>query len=63
MLSSLARITGVVFDAAGNVIGGGAAYPPATVAPGGHASFTIAALSVPFGGAASAQVSAEPEYN
>jgi hypothetical protein len=62
-LSSLARITGVVFDGGGNVIGGGAVYQPSTVAPGAHAPFTIAAASVPFGAAASAQVSAEPEYN
>jgi len=62
-LSSLARITGVVFDGAGNVIGGGAAYQPSTVAPGAHAAFTLPAKTVPFGAAASAQVSAEPEYN
>jgi hypothetical protein len=62
-LSNLSRITGVVFNAAGDVIGGGANYQPATVAPGAHAAFSISTPSVPLAGAASAQVSAEPEYN
>jgi hypothetical protein len=62
-LSSLARVTGVVFDGAGNVIGGGGAYQPSTVQPGQHAAFTINVPSVPFAAAASAQVSAEPKYN
>lgn len=62
-LSSLARVTGVVFDGSGNVIGGGGAYQPSTIQPGQHAAFTINAPSVPSAAAASAQVSAEPKYN
>ncbi len=62
-LSSAARVSGVVFDGAGNVIGGGGVFQPANVPPGQHAAFTITMPSVPSAGAASAQVSAEPKYN
>ena len=62
-LSSLAAITAVVFDAGGNVIGGGLAFPVSDVPPGARAGFTAYAFSVPAGQAASAQVSVEPAYH
>ena len=62
-LSSLSLITAVLFDAGGNVVGGGLAFPAADVPPGGRFGFTVYAFSVPAAQAASAQVSVEPDYD
>ena len=62
-LSSLALITAVIFDAGGNVVGGGLAFPESDVPPGAKAGFQVYALSVPAAQAASAQVSMEPIYH
>ncbi len=62
-LSSLAAITAVVFDAGGNVIGGGLAFPASDVPPGGRAGFTAYAFSIPAAQAKSAQASVEPAYH
>jgi hypothetical protein len=59
--SSLARITAVVFDAAGNVIGGGYTYPQASVAPGERIGFEITAYGVNLALVGSIQASVEPE--
>ena len=62
-LSSFARITAVVFDAAGNVAGGGFSFPDAAVPPGGRAGFSVRVFGVPISRAASAEVSVEPEID
>jgi len=54
-LASHARITGVVFDSARNVLGGGSTSPPNDVPPGTRIGF---AMDFP----ASAQVSVEPQF-
>jgi hypothetical protein len=60
-LSSLARITFVCLDSAGNVIGGGYGYPPAAVPPGGRIGFDESVEGLSAAQIASAQVSVEPE--
>ncbi len=60
-ISGVARITGVIFDSAGNVIGGGFTFPNADVPPGSRIGFSIGVSSVQPVRAASAQVSVEPE--
>ncbi|MGZ8694838.1 MAG: FxLYD domain-containing protein [Gaiellaceae bacterium] len=62
-LSSLASITAVIFDAGGNVVGGGLTLPESDAPPGARVGFMIYAFSVPVGQAASAQVSVEPNYH
>jgi len=60
-MSSLARITAVCFDAAGNVIGGGRSYPQAAVPPGGRIGFSVSVEGLSASQIASAQVSVEPD--
>ncbi len=60
-ISSLARITCVVFDAGGNVIGGGFTYPDADVPPGGRIGFDMNAYGVTLSQVGSVQASVEPE--
>jgi hypothetical protein len=62
-LSPLARITAVLYDAHGTVVGGGYGYPVADVPPGARIGFTVFAPVVPAAGPLSAQVSIEPEYD
>jgi hypothetical protein len=60
-LDSLASVTTVLFDAAGNVIGGGQGFLSFALPPGGREAFSVSAF-VPVGAIASAKVSAEPDY-
>ena len=60
-MSSLARITAVCFDAAGNVIGGGRSYPEGSVPPGGRIGFDVSLEGLEATQIASAQVSVEPD--
>jgi hypothetical protein len=60
-LSKLARITAVVFDANGDVVGGGWTGAGSNVPPGQSVGFTINVSSVAPAAAASAEVSVEPE--
>ncbi len=60
-LSDLARITAVVFDASGNVIGGGYDWPAAAVPPGGRIGFEVDVMGRTVSEIGSAQVSVEPE--
>jgi hypothetical protein len=62
-LSRLARITAVLYDAHGKVVGGGFGYPAADVPPGARIGFTVFAPAVPAAGPLSAQVSIEPDYD
>jgi len=62
-LSPLARITAVLFDAHGKVVGGGYGYPPSDVPPGARVGLAVFAPSVAPAAVASAQVSIEPEYD
>lgn len=61
-LSLLARITGVLFDSAGKVIGGGSTHPQNEVPPGKRIGFAIFVPGAQLAQAASAQVSVEPEF-
>jgi hypothetical protein len=61
-LSNLADVTGVVFDAAGNVLGGGWGYLEADVPSGGRIGFTVSTTGRTPSEIASAQVSVEPYY-
>jgi hypothetical protein len=61
-LSSLARITFVCLDGAGNFIGGGFTFPPAALPPSGRAGFETDAEGLSAAQIASVQVSVEPEY-
>jgi hypothetical protein len=61
-LSSLALITAVFFDAAGNVIGGASTFPPFGLPPGAQAAFEMDS-PVQASAVASTGVSAEPEYD
>jgi|1186.fasta_scaffold01376_2 hypothetical protein len=45
-MSSLTRISGVVFDTAGNVIGGGVTFPTAPVRPNDHFDFDLPVTGV-----------------
>jgi hypothetical protein len=57
------RLTAVVFDAAGNVLGGGSGYASASLPPGAREFFKIVGGSaIPIGKAHSALVSVEPLY-
>jgi hypothetical protein len=62
-LSGLARITAVIFDAGGDVIGGSFTFPQSDVPPGGREGFDMGVGAVAPDRAASAQVSVEPETN
>jgi hypothetical protein len=57
-ISTLARISTVVFDAAGNVIGGGFTFPTETIQPNDDGPFDIAVPGVTIDRVGSAQVSA-----
>src|SRR5262245_20979850 len=59
-ISGLARITGVVFDAAGNVIGGGYTFPTGLVQPNDHVQFDLAVPGVTVDRIGSVQASVEP---
>lgn len=59
-MSSLARISGVVFDAAGNVIGGGVTFPGAPVGPNDHSDFDLPVPGVTLDRIGSVQVSVAP---
>jgi hypothetical protein len=61
-LSSVAVVTTVCFDAAGNVIGGGQAFVNDAVAPGSRATFDVPVVSLHQSQIASAQVSVEPHF-
>jgi hypothetical protein len=61
-LSDLADVTAVVFDAAGNVLGGGWGYLEADVPPGGRIGFATPIAGRTPSEVASAQVSVEPYY-
>lgn len=61
-LSEFAEITAVVFDAAGNVLGGGSRFPGAYVPPGERIGFEIYVWGRTYSEVASAQVSVESEY-
>ena len=62
-LASSAGITGVVFDSAGNVLGGGSTFPLNDVPPGTRIGFAMDVSGIRTSQApASAQVSAEPEF-
>jgi hypothetical protein len=60
-MSSVARITCVCFDAAGNVIGGGYTYPAASVPPGGRLGFDHSVEGLRASQISAVQVSIEPE--
>jgi hypothetical protein len=62
-LSGLARISAVIFDQTGRVVGGGRTYPDAPLPPGARAGFEIWASATPPGAAARAAISVEPEYS
>jgi hypothetical protein len=62
-LSSLARITGVVLDQQGNVIGGDFTFPSSSIPPGQRIGFTLRISGISRAQAASAQVSVEPEFS
>lgn len=59
-ISALTRITGVVFDPAGNVIGGGYTFPTGLVQPSDHMQFDIAVPGVTVDRIGSVQASVEP---
>jgi hypothetical protein len=60
-LSSLARITFVCLDAAGNAIGGGYTYPETDVPPGARIGFNTFIEGLSASQISSVQVSVEPE--
>lgn len=61
-LSSIARITFVCLDSAGNVIGGGFTYPPGSgIPPNGRVGFETSIEGLSVSQIASVQVSVEPE--
>jgi hypothetical protein len=60
-MSSLTRITSVVFDAAGNVIGGGITFPAAPIPPGARVGFDMPIAGVTLDRIGSVQASAEPQ--
>lgn len=60
-MSSFARITVVVFDGTGTVIGGGFTFPDASVPPGGRIGFDTGVGGLTAGQIASVQASVEPE--
>jgi hypothetical protein len=63
-LSSLARITFVCLDGAGNVLGGGLTYPPAGLPPGGRGGFSsLVEGALVASQIASVQVSVEPDFD
>jgi len=57
-MSALTRISAVVFDAAGNVIGGGFTFPTAPVQPNDHVDFDLPVTGVTADRIGSVQVSA-----
>ena len=61
-LSNFSDITAVVFDAAGNVVGGGWGFLEADVQPGGRIGFTVLIAGRAPSEIASAQVSVEPYF-
>jgi hypothetical protein len=56
-ISTLTRISAVAFDPAGNVIGGGYAFPAATIGPNDQGQFDVPLVGVTVDRVASAQVS------
>ena len=64
LVLSSAQLSTVVFDAAGNVLGGGSGYAFASLPPGAREFFKITTGlgAIPIERAASAQVSVEPSY-
>jgi hypothetical protein len=60
-MSSLTRITSVVFDAAGNVIGGGITFPAAPIPPGARVGFDMPIAGVTLDRIGSVQASVEPQ--
>jgi hypothetical protein len=62
-LSSIARITYVALDAAGNVIGGGRTYPPTSLPPGARAAFSGDLEGLSASQVARVEVSVEPEVD
>ena len=60
-MSSLTRITSVVFDAGGNVIGGGVTFPAAPILPADRVKFEMPIAGVTLDRIASVQASVEPE--
>lgn len=62
-LSSLSDVTAVVFDAAGNVLGGGWGFLEADVPPGARIGFTVSIAGRSPSEIASAQVSVEPNFD
>jgi hypothetical protein len=56
-ISTLTRISAVAFDPAGNVIGGGFAFPAATIGPNDQGQFDVPLVGVTVDRVASAQVS------
>jgi hypothetical protein len=62
-LSSLARVTIVCFDGAGNVVGGDFAFPPTDLPPGGRGAFDTSVEGLVPSQIASVQVSVEPEFD
>lgn len=59
-MSALTRISGVVFDASGNVIGGGFTFPTAVVQPNDHLGFDLPVTGVTTDRIGSVQVSVAP---
>jgi hypothetical protein len=59
-MSSFTRITSVVFDPAGNVIGGGVTFPAAPVPPSGRVTFDLPVVGVDPARIGSVQGSVEP---
>jgi len=57
-ISTLTRLSAVVFDPAGNVIGGGFTFPAATIQPNEQSQFDITVPGVTIDRVGSAQVSA-----
>ena len=60
-MSSLTRITSVVFDAGGNVIGGGFTFPAAPIPPNARVGFDMPIAGVTLDRIGSVQASVEPE--
>jgi hypothetical protein len=60
-MSSLTRITSVVFDAGGNVIGGGVTFPAAPIPPGARVGFEMPIAGVALDRIGSVQASVDPE--
>jgi hypothetical protein len=62
VLPSSTRITAVVFDASGRVIGGGFGTLPADLPGGRRAAFSLAATACPYGSVESAKVSVDVRF-